>query len=179
MKLKSTFLIFLFLGVMTNSFAQKSKFTQEATELTTLHPYVKKHGFSTELFGSFSIGSFLYETPILKKPNYFINFKTGLGSMLGPTLPHSVSFNFGKKKHYFELGYQGTLGYNFQIAEDGWFWFYAPSPIVGYRYYDRTGFIKIYGTALIPIYGGTPLPFGGIGAGFYFSEIRRNKRKKE
>ena len=176
MKLQTTLLLILVLGCFTTSiFAQTENVSQEQAELTTLHPYVKMHGFSTELFGSMTLAAFNYERPILKRSNYFVNAKIGAGSFIGPMFPHSLSLNIGQKHHYFELGYQGTVGWMLDIFEDeGWMFGYMPSPIVGYRYYFSKGFFKIYASGFYnPYLQPKFFPWGGVGFGHYFKSKKQ------
>ena len=131
------------------------------------HPFAKD-GSSMELLGSFSLGSFHYERPVHRKKNYFTNLKIGFGISLGLTLPHSFTFNFGKEKHYLEIGYQGTLGLLINLPENNdWSLTYIPSPLIGYRYNNESRFIRVYLAPLIG-YRNQNTIWAGVGFGHYF-----------
>jgi hypothetical protein len=54
-----------------------------------------------------------------------------------PTLPHSLTFNFGKNKHYLEIGYGGMLENKRLISYNN----YLITPIIGWRYKASKGFM--------------------------------------
>jgi hypothetical protein len=112
---------------------------QNIKDTTNLRP---SKILSLSILGDASLISFNFEKLYFINPNYFISGKLGLGyneefqiCLFGPcqppekfvTIPHHITWNFGKKKHFFELGLGGTfiIGNTSQP--------YLFYPIVGYR----------------------------------------------
>jgi len=115
-------------------------FAQKNLDSTIIRPI---NSFSINMFGSASITNFGYERLFMNKPSFFLTGKVGFGlnqefkiCVFGPcdkpdmyfTIPHHITANFGKGKHFLEIGAGGTfiLG---NIAEH-----YQVYPILGYRF---------------------------------------------
>lgn len=119
---------------------------------------------AVNICGDASLISFHYERIFLVNPNLFLAGKLGVGFdeptiryLLGYstppenyfiTIPHHITCNFGKRKHFFEIGLGGSLVWEASTRN------YLLYPVVGYRLQPlKTNAVnlRIYGT----------LPFSG------------------
>jgi len=121
-----------------------------------------------------------YSRILLVKSNYFINASVGINTLPfvgGITLPHQVTFNFGKSSSFLELGIGGSYwsgksnasGYTETINS------YLLSPIIGWRKHFKNNLIfRAYANPLFHISGEyyiedySVIPYLGISLGYSF-----------
>ena len=134
--MKKLILIFILLSIGIVLFAHDPIETIDAIDSRPLNSvYIN-------LFGDASIISFNYERLFLLSPTFILSSKLGLGfneefkiCLFGPcppeekylTIPHHLTGNVGKGRHFFEFGLGGTIisGNTTQP--------YLFYPIIGYR----------------------------------------------
>lgn len=102
-----------------------------------------RQNISLNILGDVSIISLNFESLFRVKEKSFLSGKVGIGynheiistgwfslPLFIPlaTIPHHFTFNYGKKKHFIELGAGGTLLVN------GGNGYYISYPIIGYRF---------------------------------------------
>jgi len=124
-------IILLFTGIVL--------FAQNQEDTLDLRPV---NNISLNLLGDASIISINYERQFLLSPNFILSGKLGLGyntefkiCIFGPcsppenylTIPHHITGNIGKERHFFEFGLGGTI-INGNTTQH-----YLLYPIVGYR----------------------------------------------
>ncbi|MEI6089036.1 MAG: hypothetical protein WCR42_01150 [bacterium] len=115
-------------------------FAQKNLDSTTIRPL---NSFSINMFGSASISYLGFEGLFMNRPDFFFSGKVGFGlnqefkiCVWGTcdkpdvyfTIPHHVTANFGKGKHFIEMGVGGT------IIEGNITQHYQVYPILGYRF---------------------------------------------
>ena len=114
-------------------------FAQNNSDTIVIRPL---NNISVNVLGDASLISLNYERLFLINPNTFITGKIGIGyneefqlfswgDATPPskylTIPHHITVNFGKRKHFFEAGLGGTFIHGNTSQH------YIPYPIVGYR----------------------------------------------
>jgi hypothetical protein len=170
-RLKSHSLIVVGLLMTTMAFCQEKQDDLGKSK-------VRKNSVDITLGGSGLFLSTNYSRVIMAKPNYFINASVGIGTVImtgGITLPHQLTFNFGKKSSFLELGLGGTFwtgksndsGYTETINS------YYLSPIVGWRKNFKNNLVfRVYTNPLFYISGEesehTITPYAGISLGYSF-----------
>lgn len=140
----------------------------------------RKNAVDVTLGGTGLAISVNYNKIILVKPNYFVSAAVGIGSVPsvgGLTVPHQLTFNFGKNSNFLEVGLGGTFwsgesnasGYTETLNS------YQISPIIGYRKYLKNNFvIRVYANPLIHISGEyyiedySIIPYLGLSLGYTF-----------
>jgi hypothetical protein len=131
-------------------------FTQSFNEFTYTRPL---NSVNINLLGDISLISINYERYYLINPSFVLNSKLGVG--LNPespccgtippiyiTIPHHISGNIGKGKHFFEFGLGGTIigGYDQKP--------YLLYPILGYRFLPiESGKVNFRFFGLLPFSG--------------------------
>jgi hypothetical protein len=115
-------------------------FAEKYSDSSIVRPY---NSVSINMFGDGSILSAGFERLFEQKTNFFLSGKIGIGftqefriCVWGPcdkpknflTLPHQITANFGKGRHFLEMGAGGTFIVG-DIAQH-----YQVYPILGYRY---------------------------------------------
>lgn len=121
-----------------------------------------------------------YSRIIAVKSNYFINASVGIGSIPiegGTTVPHQLTFNFGKKSSFLELGLGGTYwtgksnasGYTERDNS------YNISPIIGWRKNFKSNIVfRTFASPIIHVSGVhfvnqyAVFPYMGISLGYTF-----------
>ena len=163
----------MFIGLFMSTMA----FSQVNSDVTD-NQKVRKNSVDLTLGGSGLFLSANYSRTILVKPSYFVNASAGIGTVVmigGVSVPHQLTFNFGKKSSFLELGLGGTFwtgksndsGYTETISS------YYLSPIVGWRKnFDNNLVFRAYANPLIYISGAQSeyavTPFMGISLGYKF-----------
>jgi hypothetical protein len=115
-------------------------FSQNQEDIIDARPI---NNFNLNLLGDASIISINYERQFIVSPIFILSSKLGLGyneefqlCIFGPcssppekylTMPHHITGNFGKGRHFFEFGLGGTI-INGNTTQP-----YLLYPIVGYR----------------------------------------------
>ena len=85
-------------------------------------------------------------------------------------IPHSITRNFGRQKHFFEIGLGGSLGPTGFGYLDGEGSFYYIAPIVGYRRHPSKGFqFRAFASPFITPYGIETAGIVGISLGKVFN----------
>ena len=88
------------------------------------------------------------------------------------SIPHALTYNFGKKHHFLETGIGGTIANEYNKYLNGTTdqrMKYFVGPMVGYRSISGKGFqFRIYANALFYTEG--VIPFAGIGFGKAFQK---------
>ena len=148
-----------------------------------------KNGINLSAYGGFSYGAINYERFIYLESNMYLSTELGIGYGLEApnilwasgkplmdfiTIPHHITANIGKGKHYFEFGIEGTILYtlNTNNYENG-FHSYTVAPMIGYRFMPLKSnklYFKLEGSWPIhELKTGTPFyaPYG-IGVGLNF-----------
>jgi hypothetical protein len=95
------------LGLLLSSMA----FSQEISDDLSKHR-IRKNSVDLTLGGSGLFISANYSRIIMVEPNYFLNASVGIGTVImigGVSIPHQLTFNFGKKSSFLELGLGGTF----------------------------------------------------------------------
>jgi len=148
--------------------------------LTFAQELPAKRSFSFEVAGVSRTVSVHWERILARHPGYFVCARLGFGLSLElspePSIPHGVTFNFGKKKSFFETGLLASLGptsFGYADASSVMYFF---APMVGYRRHPARGFVfKIYFTTFIPVQKNPEvIPSAGISFGF----TRKDKSPK-
>lgn len=136
-------------------------FAQNQKELVNTRPL---NSISLNLLGDASIISLNYERQFLVSPTFILSSKLGFGyneefqlCISGPcssapemylTVPHHITVNIGKGRHFFEFGLGGTI-INGNTTQP-----YLLYPIVGYRILPlRSNKINIRIFGLLPFSG--------------------------
>lgn len=121
-----------------------------------------------------------YSRIISVKSNYFIDASVGIGSVPyigGISLPHQLTFNFGKQSSFWELGVGGTYwsGKSNASAYTETINSYQISPIIGWRKNFKNNLIfRVYANPLIRISGENYIedysivPYLGVSLGYTF-----------
>jgi hypothetical protein len=123
------------------------------------NPYLRpRNNISLNMFGDASIMSGNYERLMLTYSRFFMALKVGIGYSESRGLPNdntllysfpvNVTGNYGRKMHFFEFGFGGTLLFYDTFT----FWDYAVYPIVGYRLQPMKS-----GRVMLRIYASYPL----------------------
>ena len=97
----------IILGLLLSSMA----LSQETHESISKHR-IRKNSVDLTLGGSGLFISANYGRIIMVEPNYFLNASVGIGTVImigGVSIPHQLTFNFGKKSSFLELGLGGTF----------------------------------------------------------------------
>jgi len=114
--MKKLFIIFILIVPVVYSFGQYKEYAPERRPLNNM---------AVNICGDASILSLHYERLLFLNPNLFIAGKLGIGldettirylfGYMSPpenyfiTMPHHLTLNLGKKRHFFELGLGGSL----------------------------------------------------------------------
>lgn len=136
--MKKTFLLILFLSLLSQiGYSQKIENLSEQKSMNAITLGVIGEG------NTFSLN---YSRKILRRPKFFIDAKLGIGfvnygiSIFGRDtskkdfgLSHAISFNYGGKGHFLELGVGGNVFYIDQDHLTGYIFF----PTVGYKYQSQ------------------------------------------
>lgn len=131
--------------------------------------------------GGMGLGASInYSRILLVKSKYFINASVGIGtvpSIGGITIPHQLTYNFGKKNSFLELGVGGSYwsgksndsGYTETLNS------YQLSPIIGWRKHFKNNMLfRIYANPLFHINGEyyienyEVIPYLGVSIGYNF-----------
>ena len=111
---------------------------------------------------------------------YFLNVSAGAGSypgIGGISLPHQLTFNYGRGMNYFEAGVGGSYwrGIGFSSGNTDIISSYNLSPVAGYRRDLYNDFVfRVYVNPLFHIAGDnfyedrSVLPYAGISLGYSF-----------
>lgn len=130
------------LVIISIIFAISSTFllAQKNSDTLTTRP---QNSFALNMFGDASITSVGYERLFANKPGFFLTGKIGIGlnqefkiCVWGPcdppemflTIPHHITANFGKGRHFLEIGLGGS------IIAGNTRQHYFIYPILGYRF---------------------------------------------
>jgi hypothetical protein len=148
--MKKLFIIFILIVPVVYSFAQYKEYAPERRPLNNM---------AVNICGDASILSLHYERLLFLNPNLFIAGKLGIGldeptirhlfGYMSPpenyfiTMPHHLTLNLGKKRHFFEFGLGGSL--ILQGSGDHYVFY----PVAGYRLQPlKTNriYLRFYGT---------------------------------
>jgi hypothetical protein len=131
--------------IISNTFAQNTK-----TGFT-----VPKNSVSVNMGLMFLAPSVEYGRIFAQKDNWFLNGSAGIGTIAmagGITVPHQLTFNFGKRSSFFEAGVGGVFwnGFTdvsgFTERESS----YNIGPLLGWRKYcKRKFFFRLYMNPLV------------------------------
>jgi hypothetical protein len=129
-----------------NIFAQ----TNSKNEFT-----VPKNSVSVNMGLMFLAPSVEYGRILIQKEKWFLNGSAGIGTIAvagGVTVPHQLTFNFGKRSSFFEVGAGGifwngtTDASGFTERESS----YNIGPVLGWRKYcKRKFFFRLYMNPLV------------------------------
>ena len=121
-----------------------------------------------------------YSRKIYIQRDYFLNVSAGAGTLMaseGISLPHQLTFNYGRSYNFFEVGIGGSCwsGTGNNSGNKDIFFSYSISPIVGYRRDLFNDFVfRVYANPLIHIKGEIfyldydIFPYAGISLGYSF-----------
>jgi len=138
--LKSHLIILRIILVIILSFCLLETFSQSNTDTIKTRPL---SSFNLNILGDASLFSVNYELLFLTRTNIIIGTKIGLGyneefkicvweNCSAPkkyfTIPHSFTVNYGKKKHFLEMGVGGTVIVGSSSQN------YMPYAILAYRF---------------------------------------------
>ena len=123
--------------------------------------------------------TFNYGRVVAKKPGYLVIASLGAGSVPsvgGLSIPHRVSFNFGKKNSFLEAGIGGAYWSGREdSAEAPRIHSYQLAPIIGWRKYFKNHWLfRLHATPLFTVSGTNFLNnkdivfYGGISLGYAF-----------
>jgi len=126
--------------------------SQEATKQDFTVP---KNSVSLNMNMMFLAPSVEYGRILLQKDRWFLNGSAGIGSIAmagGITVPHQLTFNFGKKSSFFEVG-AGAIFWNGTTDASGFTEresSYNIGPLLGWRKYcKKKFFLRIYANPLV------------------------------
>ena len=112
--------------------------------------------------------------------DYFLNASAGAGTFLGVggiSLPHQLTFNYGKSINYFEVGVGGSFWRGISLSPGNMdvIVSYNISPMIGYRRDLYNDFVlRVYVNPLFHIAGDyfyqtySIFPYAGISLGYSF-----------
>jgi hypothetical protein len=174
-KIKALSIVILF------SLLSLTCFPQESNNNLAKRDSLKRNIFDFTLAGTGLVVSFNYCRIIQVKPDYFMSATIGLGSVPfagGITIPHQLTYNFGRKNNFLEAGIGGVYWQGYENQENGKEQLYSYNivPIVGYRknFSNNKMVFRIYISPIIRVSGEyfykthPALPYGGISFGYSF-----------
>ena len=134
---------------------------------------LSRNNIGVNLLGEGSFISLAYERNFSISENQFINAHLGVGYnqelcflWCGEptrylTIPHRITYNVGKRKHFFEIGFGGVGILEHQLDQ------YAVFPTMGYRFQGSHFFLRTYACYIMTSSDITPIPFGiSLGGSF-------------
>ena len=141
--LQITFMFFISLSTLFSQEKVKTEFT------------VPSNSIEANLSLLFLAPSLEYGRILLHKEKWFLNGSAGIGTVAmagGITVPHQLTFNFGKRSSFFEVG-AGGIFWNGETDASGFTKresSYNIGPILGWRKYcKRKFFFRLYMNPLV------------------------------
>lgn len=141
---------------------------------------IKKNSINLTAGGSGLFLSFNYEKYFFIKTNYYLSASVGIGFIPisgGVTIPHMITYNWGKKSNFLELGLGGTYwsGTRNNTDKQESVNSYNLSPVIGWKkHFKKNMILRIYTNPLINVFGEnyiedlTVMPYLGISLGYTF-----------
>jgi hypothetical protein len=165
-------LLFIALVIPSMVFSQKT-----ADDLTTRN--IRKNCIDVTVGGSGLFLSTNYSRVLTVQPGYFVNASVGVGTVImmgGTSVPHQLTFNFGKKSSFLEVGFGGSFwtgktdSSGFAEKTNS----YNISPIIGWRkIFENNMNFRAYVNPLFNVSGeqitnNKFTPYAGISLGYTF-----------